>query len=124
MTGGLDVLARRKMFSKVRVTEVVPAPDEPVMAMMGCFRSCQLLQRIARDPRRMNSPATAVPGACLVCVPGWSAKTGRAEAGGALALHVPASGLRAAGLLLPGKGTHRPRQAAARWRSAVETRCG
>jgi hypothetical protein len=27
--------SRRKMFSKVRVTEVVPAPDEPVMAMMG-----------------------------------------------------------------------------------------
>src|SRR5437763_4608487 len=25
------------MFSKVRVTDVVPAPDEPVMAMMGCF---------------------------------------------------------------------------------------
>jgi hypothetical protein len=23
------------MFSKVRVTEVVPAPEEPVMAMMG-----------------------------------------------------------------------------------------
>ena len=29
--------SRRKMFSKVRVTEVVPAPDEPVMAMMGCL---------------------------------------------------------------------------------------
>jgi hypothetical protein len=27
--------SRRKMFSKVRVTEVVPAPDEPVIAMMG-----------------------------------------------------------------------------------------
>jgi hypothetical protein len=25
------------MFSKVRVTELVPAPDDPVMAMMGCF---------------------------------------------------------------------------------------
>jgi hypothetical protein len=24
------------MLSKVRVTDVVPAPDEPVMAMMGC----------------------------------------------------------------------------------------
>jgi hypothetical protein len=23
------------MFSKVRVTELVPAPDDPVMAMMG-----------------------------------------------------------------------------------------
>src|SRR5262245_27497780 len=29
--------SRRKMFSKVRVTEVVPAPEEPVMAMMGCL---------------------------------------------------------------------------------------
>jgi hypothetical protein len=29
--------SRRKIFSKVRVTEVVPAPDEPVMAMMGCL---------------------------------------------------------------------------------------
>src|SRR5262245_9386327 len=28
--------SRRKMLAKVRVTEVVPAPDEPVMAMMGC----------------------------------------------------------------------------------------
>jgi hypothetical protein len=27
--------SRRKMFSKVRVTEDVPAPDEPVIAMMG-----------------------------------------------------------------------------------------
>ena len=25
------------MFSKVRVTEVVPAPDEPVIVMMGCW---------------------------------------------------------------------------------------
>jgi hypothetical protein len=25
------------MFSKVRVTEVVPAPDDPVIAMMGCW---------------------------------------------------------------------------------------
>jgi hypothetical protein len=29
--------SRRKMCSKVRVTEVVPAPDEPVIAMMGCL---------------------------------------------------------------------------------------
>ena len=27
----------RKIFSNVRVTEVVPAPDEPVIAMMGCL---------------------------------------------------------------------------------------
>jgi hypothetical protein len=29
--------SRRKIFSNVRVTEVVPAPEEPVMAMMGCL---------------------------------------------------------------------------------------
>jgi hypothetical protein len=33
---GVDVL-RRKIQLKVRITEVVPAPDEPVTAMMGCF---------------------------------------------------------------------------------------
>ena len=29
--------SRLKMFSKVRVTDVVPAPDDPVMEMMGCL---------------------------------------------------------------------------------------
>jgi hypothetical protein len=29
--------SRRKIQLKVRVTEVVPAPEEPVTAMMGCF---------------------------------------------------------------------------------------
>src|SRR5512141_578359 len=29
--------SRRKMCWNVRVTEVVPAPDEPVIAMTGCF---------------------------------------------------------------------------------------
>src|SRR4029450_13434418 len=28
--------SRRKICSNVRMTEVVPAPDEPVTAMMGC----------------------------------------------------------------------------------------
>src|SRR6185312_9342476 len=28
--------SRRNMFENVRVTEVVPAPEEPVMAMIGC----------------------------------------------------------------------------------------
>jgi hypothetical protein len=36
MTAALT-FSRRKMFSKVRVTDEVPAPDEPVMAMMGCL---------------------------------------------------------------------------------------
>ena len=29
--------SRRKMFSNVWRTEVVPAPEEPVTEMMGCF---------------------------------------------------------------------------------------
>src|SRR5512139_2979560 len=32
-----STFSRRKIFSKVRVTEVVPAPDDPVIAMMGCL---------------------------------------------------------------------------------------
>jgi hypothetical protein len=28
--------SRRKISSKMRLTEVVPAPDEPVIEMMGC----------------------------------------------------------------------------------------
>jgi hypothetical protein len=32
----------RKIFSNVRVTEVVPAPLEPVMAMMGCFSDMEI----------------------------------------------------------------------------------
>ena len=29
--------SRRKTCWKVRITVVVPAPDEPVIAMMGCL---------------------------------------------------------------------------------------
>jgi hypothetical protein len=29
--------SRRNIQLKVRVTDVVPAPEEPVTAMMGCF---------------------------------------------------------------------------------------
>jgi hypothetical protein len=29
------IFSRRKICSKVRITEVVPAPEEPVTAMMG-----------------------------------------------------------------------------------------
>ncbi|MGH3922072.1 MAG: hypothetical protein ACRDTT_04240 [Pseudonocardiaceae bacterium] len=28
--------SRRKICSKVRITDDVPAPEEPVMAMIGC----------------------------------------------------------------------------------------
>ena len=37
--------SRRKMFWKVRVTVEVPAPDEPVMAMMG-WRSDMVVDRL------------------------------------------------------------------------------
>src|SRR5512134_805638 len=45
--------SRRKIFSKVRVTEVVPAPEEPVMAMMGCLMDMAVssgVDRIAEEP--------------------------------------------------------------------------
>ncbi len=41
MTAALT-FSRRKMFSKVRVTEVVPAPEDPVIAMIGCFSDMAL----------------------------------------------------------------------------------
>jgi hypothetical protein len=31
------MFSRRKMFSNARLTVVVPAPEEPVTAMMGCL---------------------------------------------------------------------------------------
>jgi hypothetical protein len=30
------IFSRRKIFSKARLTNVVPAPEEPVTAMIGC----------------------------------------------------------------------------------------
>ena len=32
----LLIFSRRKICSKVRLTDVVPAPEEPVITMMGC----------------------------------------------------------------------------------------
>ena len=32
-----SMFSRRKISSKMRLTEVVPAPDDPVMVMMGCL---------------------------------------------------------------------------------------
>jgi hypothetical protein len=34
------------MFSNVLVTDDVPAPDDPVMAMMGCFSDMVCLQEL------------------------------------------------------------------------------
>src|SRR5262245_26965939 len=39
------IFSRRKICSKVRVTEVVPAPDEPVHAMTGCLADMLVLRR-------------------------------------------------------------------------------
>src|ERR1700689_1545421 len=51
--------SRRKMCSKVRRTEVVPAPDEPVTEMMGCFADIaspsEPHQTAAAEKRRMLS---------------------------------------------------------------------
>ena len=50
------MLSRRKICSKMRLTEVVPAPDDPVMVMMGCFADMDLTQAL-KSPRRLNSGA-------------------------------------------------------------------
>jgi hypothetical protein len=42
------IFSRRKMLSKVRVTELVPAPDEPVIAMMG-WRSDMGISSVAEQ---------------------------------------------------------------------------
>ena len=38
------MFSRRKICSKMRLTEVVPAPDDPVMVMMGCLADMMLLR--------------------------------------------------------------------------------
>src|SRR5688572_28894044 len=42
--------SRRKICSNVRMTDVVPAPDEPVTAMMGCVAD------MAAPPRLRGTP--------------------------------------------------------------------
>src|ERR1700722_7082697 len=53
------ISSRRKMCSKVRRTEVVPAPEEPVTEMMGCFADIaspsEPHQTAAAEKRRMLS---------------------------------------------------------------------
>ena len=45
--------SRRKICSNVRITEVVPAPDDPVMATIGCLTATASLQD---QPAARNSP--------------------------------------------------------------------
>ena len=56
MTAALT-FSRRKMFSKVRVTLLVPAPEEPVMAMMG-WRSDMVC---SQSRKRLRSENSGVP---------------------------------------------------------------
>jgi hypothetical protein len=42
------------MWAKLFITVVVPAPDEPVTAMMGCLRDMVLLQE-RREPRQIGA---------------------------------------------------------------------
>src|SRR6186713_2700224 len=42
------MFSRRKICSKVRMTEVVPAPEEPVTAMMGCLADMLLSLLLGR----------------------------------------------------------------------------
>src|SRR5262245_46520411 len=37
-----SIFSRRKICSKMRLTEVVPAPEEPVIEMMGCLADMRL----------------------------------------------------------------------------------
>ena len=40
--------SRRKIVSKVCLTDVVPAPDEPVTEMMGCFADMGFRRSLAQ----------------------------------------------------------------------------
>src|SRR6185312_7197070 len=45
--------SRRKIWSNVRMTEVVPAPDEPVTAMMGCVADMAAPPRLRGTPQNV-----------------------------------------------------------------------
>src|SRR6187200_52757 len=45
--------SRRKICSNVRMTEVVPAPDEPVTAMMGCVADMAAPPRLRGTPQNV-----------------------------------------------------------------------
>src|SRR5688572_8923184 len=46
--------SRRKICSNVRMTEVVPAPDEPVTAMMGCVADMAAPPRLRGTPQNVT----------------------------------------------------------------------
>jgi hypothetical protein len=77
MTAALT-FSRRKMFSKVRVTEVVPAPDEPVMAMMGWrwdMAGHETMNRSDAESlqsrNRLRSANSGLPGSVAVAGSWW-----------------------------------------------------
>jgi hypothetical protein len=49
--------SRLKIRSKVRLTDVVPAPEEPVTEIMGCLTDIIILlaQPVRNSPRSPNS---------------------------------------------------------------------
>jgi len=51
--------SRRNIQLKVRVTEVVPAPEDPVTAMIGCFVDMRVLlpnsYQLRNNERSLNS---------------------------------------------------------------------
>ena len=49
--------SRRKIWSKMFLTDVVPAPDEPVMAMIGCLAD---MRRLLPDPERSLAPGMLI----------------------------------------------------------------
>ena len=51
--------SRRKIWSKVCLTVVVPAPDEPVTEMIGCF---VLIDRLRNRPRLPKSAEVSASG--------------------------------------------------------------
>ncbi len=53
-----STFSRRKICSKMRFTEVVPAPEEPVIEMIGCLADMASPPGQARNrPRLPNSGA-------------------------------------------------------------------
>ena len=52
-----SIFSRRKISSKMRLTEVVPAPEEPVIEMMGCLADMIRLPQARNRPRWPNNGA-------------------------------------------------------------------
>src|SRR5271166_824608 len=52
-----SIFSRRKIWSNVRLTDVVPAPEEPVIAMMGC-----LIDIVSKSGLNRSTTEQAAPG--------------------------------------------------------------